>query len=84
MYSNVYLKDMKIPEITGNIKEGDNLNLTCNVESDPRGQNISNGTETDQQNNTVFPLLIHDVTAKLAGQYICTTQQMDTNVTSCK
>ncbi|XP_027142736.1 CD166 antigen-like isoform X1 [Larimichthys crocea] len=79
---NVTVTDMKTPEITGNIKEGDNLNLTCNVESDPRGQNISNGTETDWQNNTVFPLLIHNVTAKLAGQYICTTQQMDTNVTS--
>ncbi|XP_051261426.1 sialic acid-binding Ig-like lectin 10 isoform X2 [Dicentrarchus labrax] len=81
---------MKKPVITGNtnVEEGHALNLTCSVESFPlsnitwsnlgSNKNLHSEPNTDRQNNIgSAPLVIHKVTTKDSGQYICTAQHLN-------
>ncbi|XP_039662219.1 basement membrane-specific heparan sulfate proteoglycan core protein-like isoform X2 [Perca fluviatilis] len=91
---NITVIYVKKSEITGKttVKEGDALNLTCNVESVPpslvmwtevpSNQNPNKGADTHLQNNTgSATLFIHNVTAEHNGQYICTAKHLDTTLT---
>ncbi|TDH11463.1 hypothetical protein EPR50_G00061130 [Perca flavescens] len=91
---NITVIYVKKSEITGNttVKEGDALNLTCNVESVPpslviwtkvpSNQNLNNGADTHLQSNPgSATLFIPNVTAEHTGQYICTTKYLNTTLT---
>ncbi|XP_078108456.1 myelin-associated glycoprotein-like isoform X2 [Sander vitreus] len=91
---NITVIYVKKSEITGKttVKEGDALNLTCNVESVPpshvmwtevpSNENPNNGADTHLQNNTgSATLVIPNVTAEHTGQYICTAKHLDTTLT---
>ncbi|XP_038566721.1 basement membrane-specific heparan sulfate proteoglycan core protein-like isoform X2 [Micropterus salmoides] len=78
---NVTVMYVKKPEITGNSapKEGDTLNLTCDVDSVPPsvimwsklGLN-NNLTGLVQQGAGMAILVIPNMTAEYSGQYLCT------------
>ncbi|XP_035528153.1 immunoglobulin superfamily member 10-like [Morone saxatilis] len=81
---------MKKPVITGNttVEWGHALNLTCSVQSFPPSRitwsilgsntNLHIEPNTDLQNNTgSATLVIHNVTTKDSGQYICTAQHLN-------
>ncbi|XP_042345679.1 sialic acid-binding Ig-like lectin 10 isoform X2 [Plectropomus leopardus] len=86
---------MKTPVITGNetVEKGDVLTLTCSVESFPPSHvtwtalgsntNLNSGHDNDLQKDTrSATLVIPNVTAEHSGQYICTVQHLDRNVTA--
>ncbi|XP_041797526.1 hemicentin-1-like [Chelmon rostratus] len=90
---NVTVIHVKKSEITGKrtLKEGDTLNLTCNVEDFlpslvmwtkvPSNKNLQSRTETDLQNNTgTATLVIPNVTPDHAGQYNCTAKHLNMTV----
>uniref|UniRef100_A0A668S0R1 B-cell receptor CD22 n=1 Tax=Oreochromis aureus TaxID=47969 RepID=A0A668S0R1_OREAU len=81
------LIDMKKVQITGitTVKEGDNLNLTCSVESFPPSLIVWSklGSVTNLHNDTgSAKLAIQNVTTEDSGQYICTATHLDTTMTS--
>ncbi|XP_017164995.1 sialic acid-binding Ig-like lectin 14 [Poecilia reticulata] len=77
------------PQITGNtiVKEGDDLNLTCNVESFPQSIVVwtkHSGREIYLQNNTgSATLVISNVTAEDSGRYVCTATHLNETVSAC-
>ncbi|CAK6964273.1 uncharacterized protein LOC113169033 [Scomber scombrus] len=91
-----YVKEIKFTA-NRSLEEGETLNLTCSVESFPpssimwtklsnktngRETNLQNGTETDLQTDTeTASLIIPNVTAEQAGQYICTAKHLNNTVT---
>ncbi|XP_026040648.1 hemicentin-1-like isoform X2 [Astatotilapia calliptera] len=79
-----YMKKFQITGIT-TVKEGDNLNLTCSVESFPPSLILWSklGSVTNLHNDTgSAKLAIQNVTTEDSGQYICTATHLDTTMTS--
>ncbi|XP_039475252.1 hemicentin-1-like [Oreochromis aureus] len=79
-----YMKKVQITGIT-TVKEGDNLNLTCSVESFPPSLIVWSklGSVTNLHNDTgSAKLAIQNVTTEDSGQYICTATHLDTTMTS--
>ncbi|XP_014842327.1 PREDICTED: sialic acid-binding Ig-like lectin 5 [Poecilia mexicana] len=76
------------PQITGNtiVKEGDDLNLTCNVESFPQSVVVwtkHSASEIYLQNNTgSATLVISNVTAPDSGRYVCTATHLNETVSA--
>uniref|UniRef100_A0A3B3VCA5 Ig-like domain-containing protein n=1 Tax=Poecilia latipinna TaxID=48699 RepID=A0A3B3VCA5_9TELE len=76
------------PQITGNtiVKEGDDLNLTCNVESFPQSVVVwtkHSASEIYLQNNTgSATLVISNVTAADSGRYVCTATHLNETVSA--
>uniref|UniRef100_A0A087XDT7 B-cell receptor CD22 n=1 Tax=Poecilia formosa TaxID=48698 RepID=A0A087XDT7_POEFO len=74
------------PQISGRttVKEGDDLNLTCSVDSVPPSviKWTKSGTETNwQENSGHVSLSIMNVTAEGAGRYICTATYQNDSMT---
>ncbi|XP_025766974.1 hemicentin-1 isoform X3 [Oreochromis niloticus] len=79
-----YMKKVQITGIT-TVNEGDNLNLTCSVESFPPSLILWSklGSVTNLHNDTGSArLAIQNVTTEDSGQYICTATHLDTTMTS--
>uniref|UniRef100_A0A3P9BNE1 B-cell receptor CD22 n=1 Tax=Maylandia zebra TaxID=106582 RepID=A0A3P9BNE1_9CICH len=77
-----YMKKFQITGIT-TVKEGDNLNLTCSVESFPPSLILWSklGSVTNLHNDTgSAKLAIQNVTTEDSGQYICTALSFFINV----
>ncbi|XP_023186975.1 sialic acid-binding Ig-like lectin 5 [Xiphophorus maculatus] len=74
------------PQITGKttVKEGDDLNLTCNVESFPQSVVVwtkHSGSGIYFQNNTASAtFVILNVTAEDSGRYVCTATHLNETV----
>ncbi|XP_043972325.1 sialic acid-binding Ig-like lectin 5 [Gambusia affinis] len=74
------------PQISGKttVKEGDDLNLTCNVESFPQSVVVwtkHSGSGIYFQNNTgSATLVIWNVTAEDSGRYVCTATHLNETV----
>uniref|UniRef100_A0A3B3TY40 Ig-like domain-containing protein n=1 Tax=Poecilia latipinna TaxID=48699 RepID=A0A3B3TY40_9TELE len=85
---NQYLPNKSQPQITGNtiVKEGDDLNLTCNVESFPQSVVVwtkHSASEIYLQNNTgSATLVISNVTAADSGRYVCTATHLNETVSA--
>ncbi|XP_006791921.1 MAM domain-containing glycosylphosphatidylinositol anchor protein 1-like [Neolamprologus brichardi] len=79
-----YMKKVQITGIT-TVKEGDNVNLTCSVESFPPSLILWSklGSVTNLHSDTgSAKLAIENVTTENSGQYICTATHLDTTMTS--
>uniref|UniRef100_I3JKQ4 Ig-like domain-containing protein n=1 Tax=Oreochromis niloticus TaxID=8128 RepID=I3JKQ4_ORENI len=75
------------PQIIGNktVKEGDDLNLTCSIESFPPALTVWKklGSYVNLHNDTgSATLVIYNVTTEHSGQYICAAKYLNTTVTS--
>ncbi|XP_054902994.1 sialic acid-binding Ig-like lectin 5 isoform X1 [Poeciliopsis prolifica] len=74
------------PQINGKttVKEGDDLNLICNVESFPQSVVVwtrHSGSGIYSQNNTgSATLVISNVTTEDSGQYVCTANHLNETV----
>ncbi|XP_070767894.1 hemicentin-1-like [Enoplosus armatus] len=93
IYADVTVTYLKKPVITGvtTVKEGDALNLTCNVESfSPSfitwtklgsNKNLQKETTISLQNDTeTATLVIRNVTVEYSGLYICTAKHQITTL----
>ncbi|XP_063340975.1 sialic acid-binding Ig-like lectin 14, partial [Pelmatolapia mariae] len=75
------------PQITGNttVKEGDDLNLTCSVESFPPAltswEKLSSYKTLHKYTGSAT-LVVYNVTKEHSGQYICAAKYLNTTVTS--
>uniref|UniRef100_A0AAZ1X4F9 Ig-like domain-containing protein n=1 Tax=Oreochromis aureus TaxID=47969 RepID=A0AAZ1X4F9_OREAU len=80
-YVNVAVTYTRKPQITGNttIKEGDDVNLTCSIESFPpsliKWSKLTSVTNLHNDTGSAT-LVIPNATAEEYGQYICTAKYM--------